>query len=105
MQEGETLKAYSDRYWEMFNDMEDNSDAMALSTFKLGLPTDHGLRTSLSGKPVTNMRQLMDRIEKFKRVEEDQQQGKGKDKTIPQERRDFRSDCYNNSKPRRDFAG
>ena len=24
---------------------------------------------------------------------------------IPQERRDFRSDCYNNSRPRRDFTG
>lgn len=76
MREGESLKAYSDRYWEMFNDMEGNFDAMALETFKLGLPIDHGLRTSLSGKPVTNMRQLMDRIEKYKRVEEDQQQGK-----------------------------
>ncbi|XP_065616172.1 uncharacterized protein LOC136061795 [Quercus suber] len=80
MQEGETLKAYSDRYWEMFNDMEGNFDAMALDTFKLDLPTDHGLRTSLSGKPVTNMHQLMDRIEKYKRIEEDQQQRKGKDK-------------------------
>ncbi|XP_065616189.1 uncharacterized protein LOC136061807 [Quercus suber] len=105
MREGESLKAYSDRYWEMFNDMEGNFDAMALDTFKLGLPTDHGLRTSLSGKPVTNMRQLMDRIEKYKRVEEDQQQGKGKDKVIPQDRKDFRSDRYNNNKPRRDFAG
>ncbi|XP_065628937.1 uncharacterized protein LOC136067266 [Quercus suber] len=105
MQEGETLKAYLDRYWEMFNDMEGNFDAMALDTFKLGLPTDHSLRTSLSGKPVTNMRQLINRIEKYKRVEEDQQPGKGKDKVIPQERRDFRSDCYNNNKPRRDFVG
>ncbi|XP_065638791.1 uncharacterized protein LOC136071425 [Quercus suber] len=56
MREGEILKAYSDRYWEMFNDMEGNFDAMALDTFKLGLPTDHGLRMSLSGKPVTNIR-------------------------------------------------
>ncbi|XP_065616905.1 uncharacterized protein LOC136062128 [Quercus suber] len=91
MHEGETLKAYSDRYKEMFNDIEGNFDAMALDTFKLGLPTDHSLRTSLSGKPVTNMRQLMDR--------------KGKDKVIPQERKDFRSDRYNNNKPRRDFTG
>ncbi|XP_065637734.1 uncharacterized protein LOC136070970 [Quercus suber] len=103
MQEGETLKVYSDRYWEMFNDMEGNFDAMALETFKLGLSTDHGLRTSLSGKPVTSMRQLMDCIEKYKRVEEDQQQGKGKEKVITQERRDFRSDRYTNSKPKRDF--
>ncbi|XP_065625385.1 uncharacterized protein LOC136065744 [Quercus suber] len=47
----------------------------------------------------------MDRIEKYKRVEEDQQQGKGKDKVISQERRDSRSDRYNYNKPRRDFAG
>nr|XP_023908556.1 uncharacterized protein LOC112020225 [Quercus suber] len=104
MQEGETLKAYSDRCWEMFNDMDGNFDAMALDTFKLGLPTDHGLRTSSSGKPVTSMHQLRDRIEKYKRVKEDQQQGKGKEKVIPQERRDFRSDRYSGSKPRRDFS-
>ena len=47
----------------------------------------------------------MDRIEKYKRVEEDQLQGKGKAKMIPQERRDFRSNRYNNSRPRRDFVG
>ena len=47
----------------------------------------------------------MDQIDKYKRVEEDQQQDKGKGKVIPQEVRDFRSDRYNNNKPRRDFAG
>ena len=47
----------------------------------------------------------MDLIDKYKKVEEDQQQDKGKGKVIPQEIRDFRSDCYNNNKPQRDFAG
>ena len=47
----------------------------------------------------------MDQIDKYKRVEEDQQQGKGKAKVIPQERKDFRSDRYNNKQPKRDFAG
>ena len=47
----------------------------------------------------------MDKIDKYKRVEEDQQQGKGKDKVIPQERRDYRSDHYNNNRSRRDFGG
>ena len=47
----------------------------------------------------------MDRIDKYKRVEEDQMQGRGKEKVIPQERRDFRSDRYTNSRPRRAFAG
>nr|XP_023893170.1 uncharacterized protein LOC112005148 [Quercus suber] len=103
IQDGESLKAYSDRYWEMFNDMEGNFDVMALDTFKVGLPIDHGLRTSLSGKLVTSIRQLMDCIEKYKRVEEDQQQGKGKEKVIAQERRDFRSNRLGGSKPRTDF--
>ena len=47
----------------------------------------------------------MDRIDKYKKVKEDQQQGKQKAKFIPQERRDFKSDRYNNNRPRRDFVG
>ena len=105
MREGETLKAYSDRYWEMFNEIKGKNDDVAISTFKAGLPTDHDLRKSLIGKPVTSVHQLMDRIDKYRRVEEDQLQGKGKAKVVPQERRDFRSDCYNNNRPRRDFVG
>ncbi|XP_065619663.1 uncharacterized protein LOC136063350 [Quercus suber] len=83
MQEGENLKTYSNRYWEMFNKIEGDFDDMAINTFKLGLPAEHGLRKSLIGKPVTNVRQFMNQIDKYKRVEEDQQQGKGKDKVIP----------------------
>ena len=48
----------------------------------------------------------MVRINKYKRVEEYQQLGKGKAKIVPQERRDFRLDRFNsNNRPRRDFAG
>ena len=47
----------------------------------------------------------MDRVDKYKRIEDDQQQGKGKAKVIPQEMRDFRSDRYNNNRPRRDYGG
>ena len=83
MREGETLKTYSDRYWEMYNEIEGNFEDVAISTFKSGLPTEHGLKKSLTGKPVTSLRQLMDRIDKYKKVEEDQQQGKGKTKVIP----------------------
>ena len=46
----------------------------------------------------------MDRVDKYKRIEDDQQQGKGKAKVVPQERRDFRSDRYNNNWLRRDYA-
>ena len=53
--------------------MDGDFDDVAISTFKVDLPAEHGLRKSLSGKPITSMRQLMDQINKYKRVEEDQQ--------------------------------
>ena len=83
MREWEALKDYSDRYWEIYNEIEGNYDDIAISTFKSGLPTEHGLRKSLTRKPVTSLRQLINRIDKFKRVEEDQQLGKGKAKVVP----------------------
>ena len=89
----------------MFNEIDGNYDDVAISTFKASLPAEHSLRKSLTSKPVTSVRQLMDRIDKYKRVKKDQQQGKGKAKVIPQKRKDFRSDWYNNNWPRRDFAG
>ena len=85
--------------------MDGNFDDIAISTFKNGFPTEHGLRKSLTGKLVTSVRQLMDRIDKYKKVEEDQMQKKGKEKVIPQKMRDFKSDRYNNNRLRRDFAG
>ena len=106
MREGETLKAYSNRYWEMYNEMDGNFDDVAISTFKSGLPTEHDLRKSFIGKPVTSVRQLMDRIDKYKIVEEDQLQGEWKEKVIPQKGGgDFRLNWYNNKSPRRDFVG
>ena len=71
MREGGTLKTYSNRYWEMFNEIDGDFDDVAISTFKLGLPAKHNLKKSLTGKLVTSIRQLMDRIDKYKRVEED----------------------------------
>ena len=104
IREGESVKAYSERYWEMFNEIDGDFDEVAVKTFKVGLPSEHGLRKSLTGKPVTSLHQLMDRVDKYKRIEDDQQQGKGKAKVIPQEMRDFRSDRYNNNRPKRDYA-
>ena len=91
------MKAYSDRYWEMFNEIDGNYDDVAISMFKAGLPAEHDLRKSLTGKPVTIVRSLMDRIDKYRRIEEDQLQGKGKAKAIHQERRDSRSDRSQNN--------
>ena len=72
MREGETLKTYSDRYWEMFNEIDGNFDDVAIRTFKVGLPAEHDLRKSLTRKPVGSVRQLMNCIDEYKRVEEDQ---------------------------------
>ena len=77
------MKTYSDRYWEMFNEIDEDYDDVAINTFKAGLPTDHDLRKSLIGKPLARLHQLMNRIDKYKRVEENQLQGKGKAKVIP----------------------
>ena len=82
MREGETLKAYLDRYWEMYNEINGDFQDVAISTFKVVLLNEHGLRKSLTSKPITSVRQLMNRIDKYKKVEEDQQQGKGKVKVI-----------------------
>jgi len=69
MRKGETLKTNSDRYWETHNEIYGNFEDMAMRTFKVGLPAKHELRKSLKMKSTLNMRQLMDRIDKYKRVE------------------------------------
>ena len=73
MREGETLKTYSDRYWEIFNEIDGDFDDMAIRTFKVSLLAEHNLRKSLTKRPVRNVRRLMDRIDKFRQVKEDQQ--------------------------------
>ena len=60
MRDRETLKTYSCRYWEMYNEMDGNFDDVAINTFKSNLPAEHGLRKSLTGKPATSVRQLME---------------------------------------------
>ena len=64
MKEGESVKSYADRYWEMFNEIDGDFDEVAIRTFKVGIPSEHGLRKSLIGKPVTSLQQLMDRVDK-----------------------------------------
>ncbi|XP_030974800.1 uncharacterized protein LOC115994707 [Quercus lobata] len=105
MREMETIKTYSDRYQEIFNEIDGDFNDVALKTFKVGLPVKHDLRKSMTKKSVRSVCRLMDRIDEYKRVKEDQQQGKGKAKVILQDRRDFKSDRYNNNQPQRDFAG
>ena len=71
MREGESVKAYAERYWETFNEIDSDFDEVAIRTFKIGLPSEHCLRKSLTGKPITSLCQLMDRVDKYKRIEDD----------------------------------
>ena len=71
IREGESVKAYAERYWEMFNEIDDDFDEVSIRNFKVSLPSEYGLRKSLTGKPVTSLRQLMDRVDKYKRIEDD----------------------------------
>ena len=48
------------------------------STFRLGLPEDFEQQESLTRKPLEDMRQLMRRIEEYKRLEDDRLQSKSK---------------------------
>ena len=56
MREGETLKTYSDRYWETFNETDGDFEDVAIRTFKVGLPMNHNLRKLLTMKPAQSMR-------------------------------------------------
>ena len=89
----------------MFNEIDGDFDDVAIKTFKVGLLFKQDLGKSLIGKLVSSLCLLMDLVDKYKRIEDDQQQGKENAKVILQERRDFRSDQYNNNWPRRDYAG
>ena len=60
MREGESVKAYAERYQEMFNEIDGDFDEVVVRTFKVGLLSEHSLRKSLTGKPVTSLCQLMD---------------------------------------------
>ena len=57
----------------MFNEIDGDFDDVAIKTYKVGLPSEHGLRKSLTGKPVTSLRQLMEQVDKYKKIEDDQQ--------------------------------
>ena len=76
----------------MFNEIDGDFDDMAIKTFKVGLPARHDLRKSLTRKSIRSVCRLVDRIDEYKQVKEDQQQGKEKAKVVLQDKRDLRSD-------------
>ena len=71
LEDNETLKDYSIRFWETNNDIEACGEEVAIQTFKAGLPTDSGLRQSLVKHPPRDLGKLMYKIDQFTRIEED----------------------------------
>jgi hypothetical protein len=67
----ESLKDYLARFWETYNDIDGCAEDTALQAFKLGLPPSTGLHQSLTKRPPTTLKKLIDRVERFVRVEED----------------------------------
>lgn len=66
-----TLRSYTSRYWELYNEIGRGNEKVIASTFCLGLPKDSKLRDSLTMRPPKDMRQLMRLIEEYKRLEDD----------------------------------
>lgn len=72
MREGGFLSAYTDRYWELYNEIGGNHDNATASTFKIRLHMDSEMRKPLTMNLTRDMHSLIDRIEEHKRVEVDQ---------------------------------
>ena len=66
----ETLRDYAKRYWELFNEVEDCSEQVAVASFKIGLPSSSLLYQSLTKKEAMTIDDLMARIEKYAKVED-----------------------------------
>ena len=75
---GETLHSYASQYWELYSEIGGDNKRVTVSTFRIGLPEDSRLWESLTKKPPGGIRQLMRRIEEYKRSEDDRLQSKVK---------------------------
>ena len=67
----ETLRSSGNRYWELYNEIGEGNEKITASTFRMGLLEDSELQESLTRRPPEDMRQLIRRIEEYKRLEAD----------------------------------
>ncbi len=74
MKLGESLKSYSTRYWETYNEIDLCGKDLTVRKFKFGLPIGCKIRQSFTKKLPLNIMDLMSRIEQHVRVEEDRLQ-------------------------------
>ena len=68
---GETIREYSQRCWELFQETEDCDLRFAVSTFKFGLPWDNNdIYNDLTRRPPKSFDNLLTRIDEFSKVED-----------------------------------
>jgi hypothetical protein len=70
MKSSETLKSYSGRYWETYNEIDRCGEDLTLRQFRFGLPQRCRIRQSLTKKPPLSMANLMSRIEQHIHIKE-----------------------------------
>ncbi|XP_075645128.1 uncharacterized protein LOC142616129 [Castanea sativa] len=69
MREGETLRINSDRYWEMFNEIDGDFDDVAIWTFKVGLHTEH-VGSWIELMSINGLRKINNRLVKEGRLKQ-----------------------------------
>ncbi|GFY91124.1 hypothetical protein Acr_07g0013200 [Actinidia rufa] len=67
----ESIREYSKRYWETYNEIEECFEEMAVASYKLGLAPGDRLWENLTLDPPTDLLDLMSRVEMFARLEDD----------------------------------
>ncbi|GFY97478.1 hypothetical protein Acr_12g0000190 [Actinidia rufa] len=72
----ESIRNYSKRYWETYNEIEECSEEMAVASYKLELAPGDRLWENLTLDPPTGLRDLMSRVEMFARLEDDVRESK-----------------------------
>ena len=87
----QALRAYSDHYWELYNEIEGDNGGIATSTFKVGLSIDYEFIAFLALKLVIDMNKLMEQVEEYKRLEDDQLQDKPKAKAPTVEKKEVKA--------------
>ncbi|XP_057466148.1 uncharacterized protein LOC130755691 [Actinidia eriantha] len=70
----ESIRNYSKRYWETYNEIEECSEEMAVASYKLGLAPEDKLWENLTLDPPNGLRELMSRVEMFAHLEDDVRQ-------------------------------
>ena len=67
---GEKLRKYAERYWEIYNAIENYDQQMVATSFKYGLDETSTIFEELMLNPPANMSRLIETVEKFVQREE-----------------------------------